>query len=390
MSELGCLAMRGKRCAQFLVLGFLFLTSAAPARAATLTVNCPAGPGFATIQAAVDASSPGDSIVVTGTCPETVSIGDKLDLTIQASAPGSATVAPAAGADGFDIGRSKGISLISLIIDGGNAASTGIAVFDNSNATVTSCTIQKNVDVGVSLSDFSRALIAASTIQGNTGDGVDLSNFARAMIRNTTIINNGAEGVNALNHALVAFQGSSQVANNGDAGVFVIDLSKAVFQANGTVFTTVEGNATAGILVARQALVVLNPGTRVRNNGSACPSDPTCGGIFGLRNSTVRLISADVSSNLSSGIAVQQDVDLAISNSTITNNAGDGVHVQRISIADFIGGGNTFAGNGGASIFCDSTSLAVGDLTGVSNVSCKQIERPTGPPRPGRVLGTTP
>jgi len=337
----------------------------------------------------VDAASPGDVIVVTGTCNETVGIGDKRDLTIQASAPGAATIAPPAGTDGVDLARSRGISFVDLIVDGANASGAGINVEDDSQASLQNCTIRNNPDAGVSVFSDSVVTIRGTTIQGN-GDGVDINSFARAVIRNTQIVNNSFEGVNAFNHALVAFQGTNSVANNGDVGVFVIDLSKAVFQGDGTTFTTVEGNATAGILAGRQTVVVLNPGTRVRSNGSACPTDPTCGGIFSIRNATVRLLSAEISNNQPSGISVQQGVDLAMGNTTIANNTGDGVRLQRISIGDFTTGGNTFSANGGASVFCDATSLAVGDLSGVANLNCKQIERAAGPPRPGRVKEPNP
>lgn len=381
-------ATRAKTCAHFLSLGLFLLILASSAKAATLTVNCPSGPGFTTIQDAVNASSPGDVIVVTGICNETVSIRDKLDLTIRASAPGSATIVPPAGADGSNVSRSRGIRFVDLIVDGGNASSLGIDVGDNSQAFVQNCTIRNNLDAGVSVF-FARVIVIGSTIQGN-GDGVDVGTASSAVIRNTTIVNNSFEGVSAFNHAFAVFQGTSRVANNGDTGVFLVDLSKAVFQGDGTIFTTVEGNATVGIFVARQALAVLNPGTKVRNNGSGCPTDPTCGGILGFRNSTIRVINADISSNQPSGIAIQQGVDVGINNTAITNNTGDGVRLQRISIGDFTIGGNTFAGNGGASVFCDLTSLAVGDLTGVANINCRQIERALGPPRPGRVKEPNP
>lgn len=389
MFEAPRFAARGMKCAQFLFLGLFLMALAGSAQAATLTVNCSLGPGFTTIQAAVNASAPGDVIVVTGTCNESVSIDNHLDITIQASSPGSATIVPLAGSDGFDVSRSRGIRFVGLIVDGGNASSVGIDIENDSLAFVQNCTIRNNPDAGVNVFSDSQVIIPGSTIQGN-GDGVDVNSASRAVIRNTTIVNNSFEGVFVLNHSFVAFQGTNEVANNGDTGAFVIDLSKAVFQGNGTVFTTVEGNATVGIVVARQAVVVLQPGTRVRNNGGACPTDPTCGGIFAIRNSTVRINTADISSNLPSGIAVQQGIDVGINNTTITNNTGDGVRLQRISIGDFTIGGNTFAANGGASVFCDTTSLAVGDLSGVANISCRQIERPSGPPRPGRVREPNP
>src|SRR5262249_42543312 len=152
----------------------------------------------------------------------------KRDLTIQASAPGAATIAPPPGTDGVDLARSRGISFVDLIVDGANASGAGINVEDDSQASLQNCTIRNNPDPGVSVFSDSLMIIRGSTIQGN-GDGVDINSFARAVIRNTQIVNNSFEGVNAFNHALVGFQGTSRIANNGDVGVFVIDLSKAVF-----------------------------------------------------------------------------------------------------------------------------------------------------------------
>ena len=39
---------------------------------------------------------------------------------------------------------------------------------------------------------------------------------------------------------------------------------------------------------------------------------------------------------------------------------------------------------GGASFSCDTTSLVSGDVSGITNSSCKQVERDNGPPRPGK------
>ena len=120
----------------------------------------------------------------------------------------------------------------------------------------------------------------------------------------------------------------------------------------------------------------------IQGNGSACPTNPTCGGILAFRNSTMRLGSGNISGNQGSGIAVGQLVDFGLSNTTISNNTGDGVHIQRISVGDFVAA-NTITGNGGASVSCDTTSLATGDLSTFSNISCSRIDRAVGPQRPG-------
>jgi parallel beta-helix repeat protein len=384
MSEPIRLAPRCSTRGRFLLLGLLFLALAGSAQAANVTVNCPAS-----IQAAVNAAAPGDVITVIGTCTESVTISDHAHLTIQATTLGSATIIPLPGGDGFDVQRSRDINFTNLIVDGGGSSSAGIAVFDESQAVVTNCTVQDNSDVGVAVDSNSQVVIKNnSTIQGTVnGDGVDVSGVSSASIQNSTIRNNAGEGVSVLDRSSVGFSGTNDIANNGDTGVFLQDLSRVTFGGNGTtVFTTIEGNAAAGILVAAQALVRIGGGTKIRNNGSACPTDPTCGGIFAFRNSTVRVTRADISNNLAAGLVAQQGVDVGLSNTTVTNNAGDGVRFQRISIGDFITN-NTFSGNGGAAIFCDDSSLVTGDVSAVpkKDLSCKQIDRANGSVRPGKV-----
>ena len=96
----------------------------------------------------------------------------------------------------------------------------------------------------------------------------------------------------------------------------------------------------------------------------------------------MRLTSGNISGNQGSGISAEQLVDFGLNNTTISNNTGDGVHIRRISIGQFVTA-NTITGNGGASVSCDTTSLVVGDLSTFSKIACSQIERTLGPPRPG-------
>ncbi len=378
MSELLCLGMRAKPCARLLSLGLLVLSLAGSAQATTRTVGCPSGGQFTSIQAAVNASASGDVIVVTGTCNESVSIGDRAHLIIGASSLGSGTVVALVDNDAFDVSNSRDIRFHNLIINGGVGSSGGggVVVFDNSQATIRNCTIQNHVDSGVAADSSSQVFIRDSTIQGN-GDGVDVTRNSAAIIRNSTIVNNLFEGVFVQDRSSVQFQRQNQIANNGEVGVFALQLSRVAFGGNATFFTTIEHNAFAGILLGTQSVLRAGP-SKIRYNG--CTTDPLCGGIFVSRNSTVRLDGTQITNNTGPGISVEQSVDLAIFSATITNNSGDGVRIRRISIGDFITDPTippiTIAGNGGASIFCDTTSLVVGDLTGIDNISCKQVERP--------------
>jgi len=170
-----------------------------------------------------------------------------------------------------------------------------------------------------------------------------------------------------------------------------LDLSKVQIQtAVPALFTTIQGHGVNGIVLGDQSMLRMQEGPHaIQGNGSACPTDPTCGGIFATRNSTIRLQSGNISGNQGSGIAGEQLVDIGLANTTISNNTGDGVHIRRIAVGHFISG-NTVTGNGGASVSCDTTSEVVGDLSTFSNIACSRIERPLGPPRPGNTKRPNP
>jgi hypothetical protein len=238
--------------------------------------------------------------------------------------------------------------------------------------------------------------ISNSLIQNN-GDGVDVTTNSTGNIADSTIQNNVFEGVFVNDRSSVLFRRQNSIAGNGDTGIFVLDLSRAVFNqrvVGSTVqATTIENNVFAGMVVAAQSLVRMGGQHKVRTNG--CNNNPSCsenivGGIFLLRNSTFRGSGGlEISNNIGPGLAAEQGVDVGLNDTKFNNNSGDGLQIRRISIGDLLSG-NTFSGNGGASVSCDSTSLVVGDLTGITNISCKQIERDKGKPRPGKFKESKP
>jgi hypothetical protein len=89
----------------------------------------------------------------------------------------------------------------------------------------------------------------------------------------------------------------------------------------------------------------------------------------------VRRFAGNITGNHGSGVSVEQGVDLVLNDTTVSNNTGDGIHIQRISIGDF-STGNSITGNGGASLFCDERSLVIGDLSGLSKVRCDHDDPP--------------
>lgn len=387
------------------IAAFMFL--AVPAHAANVTVGCPGGSGtYPSINAALAAIGVigPSTITVTGTCNENVTLVDASAITIVAPVPGGAgsggaTIIGPQDTDVFDISNSLDINLLNLEIRG-NAASSfggGVSMSPSSVASIAHCNIHDNKDFGVSVDSGSQVFLRHTMIQNNSpGDGLDVTTDSSADVFFATIQNNGLPvtggvGVFVQNRSGVIFRQQNSILNNGDVGVFAADLCRVNFQTGvPAFFTTIQGHGVNGIQVAAQSIVRLGGGQHViQNNGSSCPADPTCGGIFGFRNSTVRLATGNVSGNQGSGIDVEQGTDLALLNTTISNNSGDGVHLQRISIGEF-DTPNTISGNGGASVFCDSNSLAEGDLSTFSKIECKNIERTNGKVHAGKAKEPNP
>ncbi len=387
----------------FLAIAILLtsLCLAVPAHAANVTVGCPGGSGgtYPSIGAALTAIGVigPSTITVTGTCNENVGLADARSITIVApvaggAGSGGATIIGPQDSDVFDIDDSQDINLTNLEISG-NAASSfggGVAMSRSSVVSIRACNIHNNPDGGVFTDSGSQVLLRRTTIQNNPGDALDVTNDSSADVARTTIQNNGF-GVFVQNRSDVLFRVQNSILNNGDVGILALDSSRVSVQTFvPALFTTIQGHNVNGIEVGDQTMLRIVGGPHaIQGNGSACPTDPTCGGIFAIRNSTMRLDSANISGNQGSGIALEQLVDLGLDNTTVSNNTGDGVHIRRISVGQFIPP-NTVTGNGGASVSCDTTSLVVGDLSTFTKISCSQIERPLGPPRPGNPKHPTP
>ncbi len=363
-----------------ILLTFFLLPAAA--RAANVTVGCGGVSGtydFTTINAALAAIGQigPSTITVTGTCQENVSLNNARSITIISGPSGAAVVGPL-DTDTFDISLSQDITLWSLNISGtfsttGNGGGAGVSITEASDVHILGCNIHDNQAAGVNADTGSIVFLRQTTIQNNTpGDGLDVLDNSTARVINTKILNNGdpvagTAGVFLSRNSVVVFGGQTNlVQNNANVGIHARNLSNVVLGGGGT---TIQGHLTHGILIEEGShLQVNSPGTLIQGNGTACPLDPTCGGIFATQDSTVSL-TGTISGNHGSGVSVQQGTNVQLNNATVSNNTGDGVHIQWISIGSF-GSGNTITGNGGASVFCAGRSLALGNLSTFSNVRC--------------------
>ncbi len=430
-----------------LLLAVAFFLLPTVSRAANATVDCSgATPGaFLSITAALNAldfQGP-NTITVTGTCTENVSANSRERLIIQA-APGQTATINAADPSGIvlETFASHNIGLFGLVLQGGQS---GLLVNETSDVDIQGCTIQNNSSDGVVVQIGSVLVVQNSTIQnnggnglsdaagssvtlatfpaqririlGNAGDGIDVDgsflqvNFGTLDVENNAgaaifqlggrmlifdggvgggnLFQGNGEGIDVFNAGSAQFFGNNTIQGNGDVGLQILG-SSVMFNGrvlpDGTVRAAViQGHATVGVNVVRLGELTMSGPHKIQNNGTAT-ADPTLrGGIRMIRGSLTLNRGVQVINNTGPGIRADQNTGLSVTNITDSNNSEEGVKVGRQSVAGFFPP-LAISGNGIASISCDTTSLVFGDLTGITQINCSQIQRELGPPRPGRVL----
>ena len=341
--------------------------------ATNVNVDCNAAGSINTALSGLDLQGP-HTITVTGTCHENVAIVDRERLTILAPVGQTATVASADPTDiVIFILRSRSIFLRRLVLTGGSA---GLFIV-RSEVQMNNSTIQNNTDVGVFVNQMSSLQFPGNIVRNN-GDGIIVRQTSRAQINNGTVENNAGSGITLANGAFADIRGQT-IQNNGGFGVRAFHTS--TFQS---IRSTIVGNGSTGLRVQETSHGELIDNT-IRNNGAADPSSP--GGVVLSEGGEAFLDGGnDISNNTGPGVLVFTHGTLSsLGGNTINNNTQEGVLLRRQSVGQFFAA-DTISGNARPNLACDATSLAAGNLTGVTNILCMNIERVLGPPRPGHIL----
>jgi hypothetical protein len=232
-----------------------------------LSIACPA----ASLQDAINAALPGETINVTGTCSENILVrNEKQRITINGG--GNATIqAPSNSSAAVNI-RGKGILMQGFTIRGGNG---GVAVNRGSNAVLHNNIIELTGGNGVTIEQMAFAVLTNNTIQNNPGAGVLVQEASTARI-----------GFNADNDAVAS---ANTIQNNVLGGLIVANGSSARIIGN-----TISGNMGDGVLVMRDAQADLASNVLSTNNGNGIQvgensfvqlGEDSGGTIFELANS---------------------------------------------------------------------------------------------------------
>jgi parallel beta-helix repeat protein len=204
------------------------------------------------LQAALDAALPGQTVSVFGTCSANILIrNEKQRITLDGN--GSATVTGAAATNPVFNVRGKGILIQGFAITGGSdgiyvnrgsnavvhnneihhTSGGGIVVEQLGFAVITGNNIHDNPEMGIFVNENSTARIglnsdsetaASPNVIQTNGIGIVVSNGSSARISGNTISGNNADGINVLrdSHADIA---GNVIANNGGDGVEIGDNS---------------------------------------------------------------------------------------------------------------------------------------------------------------------
>ena len=227
-------------------LAVLFFTAftAAVASADTITV-CPSGCDYTTIQAAVNAASPGDTVFVySGTYTENVNVNKR--LTLQGEGADVVTVTSIHGSGVFYVNvnwvnisgfRATG-GYVGIYLNGANHCNisennasnnihNGIALGNSSNCVLTNnIANSNNGDAGIGIGESSH-----NTLTGNTGnlngiDGIYLSNSSDYnTLTDNTANSNDKDGINLWRSNNNMFTSNTANLNNDDG----IDLDESSY-----------------------------------------------------------------------------------------------------------------------------------------------------------------
>lgn len=282
------------------VLGVLAVSSIPTAQAAVVAVDCTKrGVSIGAAIAKLDPSVP-NTLNVTGTCNENVTVSGHRDLTIAAS--GTASIAPTnTAADTIAVNASSRLTLQGLSIAAGN---TGVACNDRSVCVLRTVSITGGTQGSFALQKQSSGDVQGCSLTGSRGSGVGVF-------------------------------GASSVNIGPDAAGTPTTISGHM---SGTQFQT-----GSGITALDNAFV--------RFDGGSITGNDT--GAFGDRGAVLKLLGTTISGNSLHGVWVRAST-LQLAGS-VTGNGLDGIWVRRLGFLA-IAGDTAATGNGGLSVRCDNVT----------------------------------
>lgn len=182
---------------------------ASPLRPVTIAVDCSTGD---TIGSALSTARPGDTVLVSGTCRESVFIRPEATR-IVLNGQGKATIQHPGGV------TARGPAAHGVYIRGGNQ-SVGIVlcpdrVPHSPDSVPRPNIIQRNGGAGIQVERSSSAWIVGNTIVGNNGAGIAIDRSSEADVVANTINGNRGDGIVATRNSGVNLQSAGSSRREG-------------------------------------------------------------------------------------------------------------------------------------------------------------------------------
>ena len=291
------------------VFAALLGTLSVQAQSAMQSVNCDNG---GTIAGALPSLKPGDTLVVSGTCNESINIlAEASRLTLDGQ--GKATIQSADTAPNVIQIEGREITIKGFTISGGR---NGIAVVRGGTAVIDGNTIQNSgagrqpgSGLGINVAQLSFAAIINNTIQNNNSVGILVHENSAARIGFVDVAgtglpniiqNNGTYGIQVTRGAIARVVGAT-VQNNGADGILVERASQAEVANN-----TISGNTGNGITVTGNSGVDIVIGAATVDQPNKTDAGASNGG-FGIQCSQGAYISGSLGTL--TGAAGTMDLD---------------------------------------------------------------------------------
>jgi hypothetical protein len=357
-------------------MAFVGASPGGDAASSMRVVNCDRGQNIAEVLARAE---PGDTIRVTGTCVERVSIKtDRITLDGQGAATLDGGGGPISEFDGVVIiDGASGVTIQGFTVQ--NGPGEGILGMHGAAFSVHNTTVQDNGFTGVAVGEGSTAELTDCHLLRNGGPGIDVFTQSSAVLKGAIRTNDNLTGADVNGTSILEIRGAQvEASRNGNFGLVAGSNSQlAVFGfagSRGSTFT-IDANVQGGILLGDSVLNVFSESTiaitnspvGIRANGGSIVS-PFGVGTFVIENNvdgldfrldgtalfrgglTVRNNGAGV--RTTDGAGVLWFISIPPNPSAIT---GNGVDVDLR-----FGARATFDGVDVGTITCDSTVLSRG------------------------------
>jgi hypothetical protein len=276
-------------------------------------------------------AKPGDTLQVTGTCHERVTI-----TTDQLTLDGDASAVLDGGGGGptefegvVTIDGVQGVTLTGFTIQ--NGPGEGILGIHGAAFTVQQTTVQQNAASGIAVADGSTADLTDCTIQGN-GFGIDVFTSSSAILRGAiSISQNQGNGAEVNGQSILEIRGAQvQMNDNGGAGLFAGSGQVAIFGFTASQGSTLTANGNGeqrgGIIIAGSLLNIVggpfgsgaNVITAANNAGAGIF---VSAGVIASPNGTGKFVLE----NNATGLSFVNDAGAVIRGGLNVQNNGTGV-----------------------------------------------------------------